>query len=143
MLETLFNKVSGLKACNFIKKIFQHRCFSVNIAKFWRTAFFIEHLPWLLLPMVSKIQRLISIYITLTFEIIVSDFVIKGHLRPNLYPWFYGLFLLILWRKRFYKVWWRFDEFSRTYEALKFWIRRKWRHTRHFTPGFLCIFFKF
>ena len=29
-----------LKACNFIKKRFQHRCFPVYIAKFLRTAFF-------------------------------------------------------------------------------------------------------
>ena len=34
MLESLFNKVAGLKACNFIKKRFQHRCFPVNILKF-------------------------------------------------------------------------------------------------------------
>ena len=39
----------GLKACNFIKKRLQHRCFPVNIAKFLRTAFSIEHLWWLLL----------------------------------------------------------------------------------------------
>ena len=35
--------------CNFIKKRFQHRCFSVNIAKLFRAPFFIEHLQWLLL----------------------------------------------------------------------------------------------
>ena len=34
MLESLFNKVTGLKACNFIKKRLQHMCFPVNIAKF-------------------------------------------------------------------------------------------------------------
>ena len=33
-LESLFNKVAGFKACHFIKKGFQHRCFPVNIAKF-------------------------------------------------------------------------------------------------------------
>ena len=33
----------------FIKKTLQHRYFSVNIAKFLKTAFFIEHLRWLLL----------------------------------------------------------------------------------------------
>ena len=49
MLETLFNKVAGLKACNFIKKEsptqsckfvkkgLQYRCFSVKFAKFSRT----------------------------------------------------------------------------------------------------------
>ena len=35
VLESLFNKNwSVLQACNFIKKIVQHRCFAVNIAKF-------------------------------------------------------------------------------------------------------------
>ena len=34
MLEYLFEKVAGLKACNFIKKGPQHRSFPVNIAKF-------------------------------------------------------------------------------------------------------------
>ena len=34
---------NSCKACNFIKKRFQHRCcFPVNIAKFLRTAFFIN-----------------------------------------------------------------------------------------------------
>ena len=37
MLELLFNKVTGLEVCNFIKKRLQHRCFLVNIAKFLRT----------------------------------------------------------------------------------------------------------
>ena len=36
MLESLFNKIAGLKACNFINKRLQHRVFSVNIAKFLR-----------------------------------------------------------------------------------------------------------
>ena len=35
------------QAYKFIKKRLQHRCFPVNIAKFLRTAFFIEHLWWL------------------------------------------------------------------------------------------------
>ena len=34
MLESFFNKVAGLKACNFIQKRLQHRCFPVNIAKY-------------------------------------------------------------------------------------------------------------
>ena len=34
MLESLFKNVTGLKACNFIKKRTQDRCFPVNIAKF-------------------------------------------------------------------------------------------------------------
>ena len=49
MLEPLSNKVATLKAGNFIKKRLQHRCFPLNIAKFLRTAFFIEDLGWLFL----------------------------------------------------------------------------------------------
>ena len=46
VLEPLFN--------NFIKNRPQHnRCFHVNIAKFLRTAFTIEHLRWLLLIVTS------------------------------------------------------------------------------------------
>ena len=36
VLESLFNKVAGPKACNFIKKRLQYKCFPVNIAKFFR-----------------------------------------------------------------------------------------------------------
>ena len=43
----------GLKICNFNKKRLQHRCFPVNILKFLRTAFFMEHLWCLLLKAVS------------------------------------------------------------------------------------------
>ena len=39
VLESLFNKVAGLQACNDIKKRLWRRCFSVNTAKFLRTAF--------------------------------------------------------------------------------------------------------
>ena len=46
---SLSNKVADLKVGNFIKKRLQHRCFLVNIAKFLKTAFFIEHFWWLVL----------------------------------------------------------------------------------------------
>ena len=52
VLESLFKKVAGLKACqglNLIKKTFQHRCFPVKFVKFLRTVFFTEHLHWFLL----------------------------------------------------------------------------------------------
>ena len=48
-LESFFHKVAGLKTCNFNKARLQHRCFPVNIANFVETAFFIEHVWWLLL----------------------------------------------------------------------------------------------
>ena len=47
----------GLKACNFVKKKLEHRCFLVNIAKFLRTPFFIEHLWWLLLILVAIFKK--------------------------------------------------------------------------------------
>ena len=34
MLESLFNKIAGLKVCNFIKKRLQNRCFPVKFVKF-------------------------------------------------------------------------------------------------------------
>ena len=37
MLRSLFNKAAGLRACNFIKKRHQHRCFPVKFPKFLRT----------------------------------------------------------------------------------------------------------
>ena len=37
VLESLFNKVAGLKAWNFIKNRLQHSCFPVKFAKFLRT----------------------------------------------------------------------------------------------------------
>ena len=48
MLESLFNK---------IKKILQHWCFPVNVAKFLRTDFFLEHLCWMLLGLQEAIHK--------------------------------------------------------------------------------------
>ena len=39
VLESLFNKVTGLKVRNLIKKRLQHGCFPVNISKFLGTTF--------------------------------------------------------------------------------------------------------
>ena len=39
VLESLFNKYTGLKAYDFIKKRLRHRCFPVKFAKFLRTPF--------------------------------------------------------------------------------------------------------
>ena len=38
----------GLKACNFVKKILQQRCFPVKFVKFLKILFSTEHLRWLL-----------------------------------------------------------------------------------------------
>ena len=37
VLESLFNNIAGLQACDFIKKILQHRCFPMKFVKFLRT----------------------------------------------------------------------------------------------------------
>ena len=43
VLDSPFNKVAGLKACNFIEMRIYRKCFPVNIVKFLRT-YFEEHL---------------------------------------------------------------------------------------------------
>ena len=65
LLESLFNKYAGLKDYNFIKIRLQHGCFSVNIAKFLKNSFFIEHLWWLLmtLKIVTRSKNGLSIKI--------------------------------------------------------------------------------
>ena len=39
VLESFFNKVAGLKDCNFISKRLQNSCFPKSLAKFLTTAF--------------------------------------------------------------------------------------------------------
>ena len=48
VLESLFKKVTGLNACNFIKKRPQRRCFPVNIAKFLILPILKNFCKWLL-----------------------------------------------------------------------------------------------
>ena len=56
VLESLFNKAAGHKACNFIKKRLQHRCFPVNTAKKnLRIACLIDQLQWLLLELIKTV----------------------------------------------------------------------------------------
>ena len=44
VLESVFDEIAGLKACNFAKKKLQHRRYLVKFAKFLKTLFFTEHL---------------------------------------------------------------------------------------------------
>ena len=44
VLESLFNKVAGLRPASLSKKRLWHRCFPVNFLKFLRTHFLKEHL---------------------------------------------------------------------------------------------------
>ena len=59
MIKSLFNKVAGLKACNFIKKAYnfikkrlQHRRFPVNITTFLKKVILKNIREWLLLPLI-------------------------------------------------------------------------------------------
>ena len=54
MLDSLFNKLAVL---GFIKKRLQNSCFPVNIVKILKTAFFIEHPWWLLLPKLETLTK--------------------------------------------------------------------------------------
>ena len=40
VLESLFTKVTGLNACNFIERRLPHRCFPVKFPRILRTSFF-------------------------------------------------------------------------------------------------------
>ena len=51
-----FNKYTGLKACNFIKKRLQHKFFPVKLAKFLRTPFFTEHVRRLVLEIAHELS---------------------------------------------------------------------------------------
>ena len=57
-LKSLFggdwNKVVGHKACNFINKRLQHRCFPVNITKFVVTPVLKNSCVWLLLKIIIQ-----------------------------------------------------------------------------------------
>ena len=52
-----FDKVANLRPAILLKKKKKiwHRCFPVNFVKFLRTPFFIEHLWWLLLRLLSLV----------------------------------------------------------------------------------------
>ena len=54
VLKSLFNKVSGLKVCNFFKKSLQHMSFPMKFVKFPKVPFFTEHLWWWLLEEIEK-----------------------------------------------------------------------------------------
>ena len=59
---SLFNKVAGLNACNFLKKRLQCKCFPVNIAKFFKTSFSIEQLWSILLRLNLNLSRAVKIH---------------------------------------------------------------------------------
>ena len=55
MLESLFNKVADLKACNLIKIRLQHSCFPMNFAKFSRAPY-LQNTYGQVLQQTSKIR---------------------------------------------------------------------------------------
>ena len=73
---------------------------------------------------------------------ILHEHSFKGNLRSKTHHCFYGIILLIWWKKIFFVQ--SFDQSSRSYEVTKLWIWSEWRHTRkytkHFIPGVLCTF---
>ena len=44
MLESLFNNVAGLKACNFIKEVTSTNMFPCEFCKTFKNIYFVEHL---------------------------------------------------------------------------------------------------
>ena len=56
ILRGYWKETSNIKACNFIKKRLQHRCFPVKYYEIFKSSFFIEYLRWLLLLVVNKLK---------------------------------------------------------------------------------------
>ena len=76
-MQSLFHNVPDLKACSFLKKRIQHRCFPVKLAKFlWISI--LKNICERLLLKISKLQKklfidfihkiMTFIIITITFE---------------------------------------------------------------------------
>ena len=80
---------------NFLKKWLQHRCVSVNIARFLRT-FFIEYLRWLLLTLYIRLpQYLYARFVLICLHSFNFKFFYYSHLNLQV-QWkffFAGIFL--------------------------------------------------
>ena len=101
-----------MQACNVIKKRLEQRGFPVNISKFLRTAFFIEHLRWLDSIVFIVIYKLFLYLIWPLFQV----FFIEGKRRERVWE------LVILMQKiirgwvakhkvgtkHTYEIFWRF-----------------------------------
>ena len=96
-------KAERSRIATLLKKRLQHRCFLVNIAKFLRTPFFIEHLRWLLLKYISRNQLIFARYMKVFFYKVVLFFH-QHKLTTQNFCWKYyfkwshfqnGLFLLL------------------------------------------------
>ena len=63
----------------------QHRCLPVNVAKFYRSAFFIEHFWWLLLTIIFAKQSVYKIDCSLIFRRKISNWE-KAFVYKSKYP---------------------------------------------------------
>ena len=81
VLESVFNKVAGVTACNFITKKVKHRCFPVKFTKFLR------------IPILNNISKRLLLYLHynshiiftfITFTIIRSSRLWPGRKLGNL-----------------------------------------------------------
>ena len=78
-------KLSRPKACNVIKKETPSQVFSCKFCEIFKTTFFIDHLRWLLLPILKPldsqrhwckwISKLLTIYFISAFLVLVGIFV--------------------------------------------------------------------
>ena len=92
VLESLFNKVAGIR----LQKRLEHRCFPVNIAKFLRTAFVIEHLWCLLLKRTPSLSYLFII--SIIDKLLYSDsHLLVGKTYLNAEDEWFMIFQLIRW----------------------------------------------
>ena len=60
MLESLYNKIGSLKACNFIKKRLQQMCFPLSLAKFLRK------------PLIQNSSRRMVLTMTLSAHVLMT-----------------------------------------------------------------------
>ena len=85
MSESVFNKVSGLQACNCIKKRLQ-QMFFVNIVKFLRTSILKKICERLLLKYISNSYRLYYEFIHMKeFNVNTTEILIYHHLKIMLF----------------------------------------------------------
>ena len=98
VLESLFNKAAVLQTSNFIKKRLQHRCFSVNIAKYLRTPILKNFCKWLLLMIFNLFLKIWDFEFGDSYKLISykRKSVNKVHIRDG-----YKLYYAVTERNRF------------------------------------------
>ena len=97
VLSSLFNKVADLRTCNFPKKDTPTQVFHVDITKFLRTAFFKEHLRWLLLAVLPQYSK-----VSWGVYSLISRLHVLLNLIKNLHKALHKSFFTITWRKNWF-----------------------------------------